>query len=96
MSMEIAVGVARRDLPLFSCSCTLHRLHVNDAACAARRAPGHLRLRHPPVFYAWWTAETAGAVLAVGVGAGGAGRDPCARQSRVAGAAEAAECGCAG
>lgn len=84
--MEIAVGVARRDLPLFSCSCIWHRPRVSDAACAAQRALGHLRQRRLPFFCAWWRAglpETAVVGLAVEVEAGGAERDPWAKQTKV-------------
>jgi len=45
--MEIAVGLARRDLPLFFCSCTLHRLHATDVVGAAQQAPRLLQSRPP-------------------------------------------------
>ena len=46
--MEIAVGLARRDLPLFSCSCTLHRLHATDVVGAAQQALPRLLQSRPP------------------------------------------------
>ena len=41
--MEIAVGVARRDLPLFSCSCTSHTPRATAAVGGARTALALLR-----------------------------------------------------
>ena len=48
--MEIAVGVARRDLPLFSCSCIWHTPRASVEVGAAQRVMEH----HPhfrPLFF---------------------------------------------
>jgi hypothetical protein len=89
MSMEIAVGVARRDLPLFSCSYILHRLRVSDAAYVVQLALGCLPLCRLSFSFAWWRAGLAetSAGQAVAVVGGGAERDPLTKQTRVTEAA---------
>ena len=82
--MEIAVGVARRDLPLFFCSCILHTPHASAAACVAQTGPERrrrCRLSSCGALQMGWPmgAETqaeAGAVAAAAAGDGGAGWDP--------------------
>ena len=84
--MEIAVGVARRDLPLFSCSCTSHTPRVTAAVGGAQTAQAlHRRFlllsasvafRSRLLLLLALPVVVAAAVAAVA--AGGAGWDPSA------------------
>lgn len=59
---------------------------MSDAACAAQRALGHPRQRPLPFFCAWWRvgrAETVVGLAVEEVEAGGAERDPWAKQTKV-------------
>jgi hypothetical protein len=81
--MEIAVGVARRDLPLFSCSCTLHTLRGTAAVGGARTAlalPRRFLLHASVAFQSMSSLLLALPVAAVAVVAAGgaAGWDPSA------------------
>jgi hypothetical protein len=49
--MEIAVGVARRDLPLFSSSCISHTPRASVEVGAAQRVMGHHHYFHPLFFF---------------------------------------------
>ena len=62
--MEIAVGVARRDLPLFSFSCISHTPRVSVEVGAAQRVMGHHHYFHPLFFFFFeWVGRVAVAVL---------------------------------
>jgi len=83
--MEIAVGVARRDLPLFSCSCTLHTLRGTAAVGGARTAlalPRRFLLYASVAFQSMSSLLLALPVVAVAVAVvaagGAAGWDPSA------------------
>lgn len=86
--VEIAVGVARRDLPLFSCSCTEHTLRVSAEVYAAQKSSVH-----PPPFPPFSSSSSvaagqsllrpAAAVAVAGVGLGPSGA-PIARMRAVA------------
>ena len=49
--MEIAVGVARRDLPLFSFSCISHTPRASVEVGAAQRVMEHHHYFHPLFFF---------------------------------------------
>ena len=70
--MEIAVGVARRDLPLFSCSCTSHKPRASVEVGAAQRVMGHHHHFHLLFFFFFrnfeWVRRVAAVPVAVGVG----------------------------
>ena len=53
--MEIAVGVARRDLPLFSSSCIWHTPRASVEVDAAQRVMGHHHYFHHlfSFFFEW-------------------------------------------
>lgn len=77
----------RRDLPLFSCSCTSHRLHESASACVVQQELEHL-LRRLLVFCVCRMvghSETGLAALAVVVVAANAGWDPWTRTMKVTG-----------
>ena len=83
--MEIAVGVARRDLPLFSCSCTLHTLRATAAVGGARTAlalPRRFLLHASAAFQSMSSLllalPVAAVAVAVAAAGGAAGWDPSA------------------
>jgi hypothetical protein len=65
--MEIAVGVARRDLPLFSCSCILHTPRASVEVGAAQRAMRHHHHFRPLFFSFFRNFEWVGRVGVVAV-----------------------------
>jgi hypothetical protein len=76
--MEVAVGVARRDLPLFSYSCILHTLRATDGAVEVLKTGG-LRLHFLLpfcVFFLWFVSAKVVVVAAVAVEVEGAGSGP--------------------
>ena len=82
--MEIAVGVARRDLPLFFCSCISHTPRASVEVGAAQRVMGHHRHFHPLFFsffrnFEW--ARQVVAVVPVAVEVEGADWDPFVKQT---------------
>ena len=80
-SMEIAVGVARRDLPLFSFSCISHTPHASVEVGAAQRVMGHHHYFHPLFFFFFeWVGRVAVAVL-VAAEVEGADWDPSVKRT---------------
>jgi hypothetical protein len=73
--MEIAVGVARRDLPLFSCSCTEHTLRATAAVGGAPMAQALPRRCLLPSSVAFQSMSSLLLALPVAAAAG-AGWDP--------------------
>lgn len=58
--MEIAVGVARRDLPLFSFSCISHTPRASVEVDAAQRVMEHHHYFHPLFFFFFeWVGRVA-------------------------------------
>ena len=77
--MEVAVGVARRDLPLFSYSCISHTLHATDGAVEVLKMEGlHLHFHLPFCVFFLWLVVSAKVVVvaAVAVEVEGAGWGP--------------------
>ena len=83
--MEIAVGVARRDLPLSSCSCISRTLRESVEVGAAQRAmglPHHFR----PLFFFFfrnfeWVALVGVVAVPVAVEVEGADQDPSVKRT---------------
>jgi len=65
--MEIAVGVARRDLPLFSCSCISHTPRASVEVGVAQTVMGHHHHFRPLFFFFSQNFEWARRVVAVAV-----------------------------
>lgn len=79
--MEIAVGVARRDLPLFSSSCISHTPHASVEVGAAQRVMGHHHYFHPLFFFFFeWVGRVA-AVLPVAAEVEDADWDPSVKRT---------------
>ena len=82
--MEIAVGVARRDLPLFSCSCISHTPRASVEVGVAQKAMGHHHHFHPLFFFFFRNFEWVGrvdVVVPVPVEVEGADLDPSVKRT---------------
>ena len=83
--MEIAVGVARRDLPLFSCSCISHTPRASVEVGAAQRVMGCLHHFHHLFFFFFrnfeWVRRAAAAAVPVAVEVAGADWDPSVKRT---------------
>ena len=80
--MEIAAGVARRDLPLFFCSCILHMPHGTASIDGVQMKSVPHRLQFPAFFSFYWMWKMRGVgsgqrVLMAGRGDGWAGLGRC-------------------
>jgi len=80
--MEIAAGVARRDLPLFFCSCILHMPHGTSSIDGVQMKSEPHRPRFPAFSSFWWMWKMWGAssgrrVLMAGRGDGWGGLGRC-------------------
>lgn len=77
--MEVAVGVARRDLPLFSYFCILHTLHATDGVVEVLKTEGlrlHFHLPFCVFFLCFVVSAKVVVVVAVAVEVEGAGLGP--------------------
>ena len=79
--MEIAVGVARRDLPLFSSSCISHTPRASVEVGAAQRVMGHHHYFHPLFFFFFEWVGRVVAVLPVAAEVEGADWDPSVKRT---------------
>ena len=79
--MEIAVGVARRDLPLFSSSCISHTPHASVEVGVAQRVMGHHHYFHPLFFFFFEWMGRAAPVPVVAAEVEGADWDPSVKRT---------------